>query len=245
MKVHLKDSKQLGNDIRLFRMRKHWSQSELAKHLNVSAQAISNWERGETYMSLDIIVQLSALMGVSLDDLLLYDVHGAYSYASIFDRIRLREFWLDLIDIQKNPDNGEIIIDIRLQYDRYTFFVDDIFSVQLRNDKEQDIPFQVHGWMDEERGSDAPMAQEVSRVYRISYRQVYQPAVLVLKYNSFIKHIGLKEDYINCIIKAQTNAALSEEDASLNQKIIEFFMKANKIERLMKFMHHKELSESA
>ena len=244
MKVHLKDSKQLGNDIRLFRMQKHWSQSELAKHLNVSAQAISNWERGETYMSLDIIVQLSSLMGLSLDDLLLYDVHGAYSYASIFDRIRLREFWLDLIDIQKNPENGEIIIDIRIQYDRYTFFVEDIFSVQLRNDKDQDIPFQLHGWVEDE-GLEGSHTQEVVRVYRISYRQVYQPSVLVLRYNSFIKHIGLNDDYITCIIKSQSNAVLSEEDASLNQKIIDFFMKANKIDRLMKFMQHKEVSDNA
>lgn len=245
MKVHLKDCKQLGHEIRSFRIRQNLSQSELGKELNVSAQAISNWERGESYMSLDIIVQLIRMMGISLDDFLLYEIQGSYSYASIFDRIRLRECWIDVFDIQKIPQNGKIIIDIRVQYDRYTFFVDDMFSVQLHNDKEKEIPFHVHGWLEDEPVDEGIPLQEMVRIYRISYRPIYKPLVMLLRYSSFIKHIELHEDYIDCIVKAQSHPTITEEDPTLNKKIIEFFMKSNKIERLMKFMNHIEVSENA
>jgi transcriptional regulator with XRE-family HTH domain len=202
MKVHLKDSKQIGHDIKMFRMRHHWSQAELGKQLNVSAQAISNWERGETYMSLDIIVQLSSLMGISLDDFLLYDIHGAYSYATIFDRLRLRECWIEVVDLQKNPKTGETLIDLRIQYDRFSFFVDEIFSLQLRNDKDQEVPMMTYGWIQDDTVNGAT-AQEISRVYRIGYRQVYQPTILVIRYNSYHKHIQLQDSLIDSIIKGQ------------------------------------------
>lgn len=237
MKVHLKDSKQLGNDIRLYRIRSRISQSDLAKELNVSPQAISNWERGETYMSLDIIVRLSKLMGISLDDFLLYDVHGDYSYYSIFDRIRLREFWIDLYDIQQNPQKGEIVIDLRLQYNQYTLFVEDMFSVQLFNNKNQEIPFLNHGWINEAGVNESPSNEDVIRQYRLSFRKIHQPFVLMIRYNSSIKQIELNPEYMDCITKAtcQSNDLIS--DPTLQQKLIDFYMKSNKVDQLMKFMN--------
>jgi transcriptional regulator with XRE-family HTH domain len=245
MKVYLKDSKQLGHDIKMFRMRHHWSQAELGKQLNVSAQAISNWERGETYMSLDIIVQLSSLMGISLDDFLLYDIHGDYSYATIFDRLRLREFWVDIVDLKKVPETGEILIDLRVQYDRYSFFVDEIFSLQLGNEKDQEVSSISYGWIEDTSVNGSPAAQEISRVYRIGYRQVHQPTVLVIQYNSYHKHIRLQDSLIESVIKGQLSPTLYEEDSLLQQRIIEFYMKTNKVDRLMKFMQQMELSDHA
>jgi len=229
MKVYLKDSKHIGNDIRLFRIRKHWSQKDLALQLNVSSQAISNWERGESYMSLDIIVKLSQLMSVSLDDFLLYDIHGSYSYVSIFDRLRLSDFWIDLIDIQKESKQGEIFIDIRVQYVRYTLFLDELFRVNLYNYKEQEIPFYVHGWREEEIANNQP-TQEITRIYRISYRQVHQACFLSITYNSIVKQIHLDDKII-------------ETDPELHQKIIEFFMKTRQANRLVDYMNHmKEIN---
>ena len=52
------------------RKEKGWSQEELANQLNVSRQAISKWELGESLPDTNNIMQLSKLYGKSIDDLL-------------------------------------------------------------------------------------------------------------------------------------------------------------------------------
>lgn len=47
-----------------------FSQSEAAEKLNVSRQAISRWERGTSAPSIENLISLSKLYGVSLDQLL-------------------------------------------------------------------------------------------------------------------------------------------------------------------------------
>ncbi|MBQ7010349.1 MAG: helix-turn-helix domain-containing protein [Clostridia bacterium] len=49
------------------------SQEALATALNVSRQAVSKWERGESSPDTDNIIALARLYGVSLDELLLFD----------------------------------------------------------------------------------------------------------------------------------------------------------------------------
>lgn len=39
--------------IKVNRQKKGWSQDELAKHLNISRQAISKWETGESQPDID------------------------------------------------------------------------------------------------------------------------------------------------------------------------------------------------
>ncbi|MBP5293306.1 MAG: helix-turn-helix domain-containing protein [Clostridia bacterium] len=51
------------------RRAKGLSQEELAEKLNVSRQAISKWERGESSPDTDNLIELAKLYGVSLDDL--------------------------------------------------------------------------------------------------------------------------------------------------------------------------------
>ena len=59
----------LGN--KLFELRKKLglSQEELAEKLNVSRQAISKWERGESLPDTDNLITISKLYDVSLDEL--------------------------------------------------------------------------------------------------------------------------------------------------------------------------------
>jgi transcriptional regulator with XRE-family HTH domain len=240
MKVILKSSIELGNDIRLFRTRKHWSQRDLAIPLNVSAQAISNWERGTSYMSLDIIVQLCHLMGMSLDDFLLIDDHGSYSYASVFDRFRLRDFWIDLYDIQKHPETGQLTIDLRIQSDRYSHFIETIFSAVLLNEKEQEISVVIEGWVDDERGSyDKTISTEITRMYRIRYSPIHRPRLMLIHYNGFIKHIDLNPEYVEAIVRAELPDALNESTPELEQQLIDFYMKSQQVDRLMHFMTHR------
>lgn len=52
------------------RKQKGFTQSEVAEHLNVSFQAVSLWERGETSPDIEKLVELAALYGVTTDWLL-------------------------------------------------------------------------------------------------------------------------------------------------------------------------------
>lgn len=46
------------------------SQEQLAEKLHIARQSISKWERGEAYPSIGMLLQLSDLFGVTVDELL-------------------------------------------------------------------------------------------------------------------------------------------------------------------------------
>ena len=50
-----------------------WSQEELAEHLYVSRQSVSKWENGQNYPSIEIVLKLSDLFGITVDELLRSD----------------------------------------------------------------------------------------------------------------------------------------------------------------------------
>ena len=60
----------IGDNIRKYRKANNLSQDELAEKLNVTRQSISLWENGQTQPSLEYIVALAKMFGVSTDDLL-------------------------------------------------------------------------------------------------------------------------------------------------------------------------------
>ena len=47
-----------------------FSQEQLAFELNVSRQAVSKWESGQGYPEVEKLIQLSELLGISLDELM-------------------------------------------------------------------------------------------------------------------------------------------------------------------------------
>ena len=55
------------------RKNKGWSQEELAEKLFVSRQSVSKWENGQNYPSIEIIIKVSDLFGVTIDELLRSD----------------------------------------------------------------------------------------------------------------------------------------------------------------------------
>ena len=65
----------IGKRIRSRRMEMNMTQDELAEKLLVSRPAVSNWETGKNYPDLQIIVMLSEVLDVSLDDLLKGDAN--------------------------------------------------------------------------------------------------------------------------------------------------------------------------
>ena len=61
----------LSEKIMLLRKKEGWSQEELANHLQISRQAVSKWESGQSMPDTDKIIQLSQLFHVTTDYLLL------------------------------------------------------------------------------------------------------------------------------------------------------------------------------
>lgn len=60
----------LGEKIAQLRRKNGWSQEELADKMEVSRQAVSKWESGQTMPDLERILRLSSLFGVTIDYLL-------------------------------------------------------------------------------------------------------------------------------------------------------------------------------
>lgn len=61
----------LSDKIMMLRKKEGWSQEELAHHLQISRQAVSKWESGQSIPDTDKIIQLSQLFQVTTDYLLL------------------------------------------------------------------------------------------------------------------------------------------------------------------------------
>ena len=59
----------IGINIRRLRLRVHMTQRQLAYALRVSVQAVSKWERSESYPDLTLLVPIAELFGVTLDEL--------------------------------------------------------------------------------------------------------------------------------------------------------------------------------
>ena len=59
-----------GKNLRYLRVSNNMTQTDLAVKLNVSHQAVSNYERGQRSCNLDFLILLSELFDVSIDDLL-------------------------------------------------------------------------------------------------------------------------------------------------------------------------------
>lgn len=59
-----------GNNLKMYRRRKGFSQSELADKLFVTRQCVSKWEKGVTEPDLETLNKISGLLGVSIDVLI-------------------------------------------------------------------------------------------------------------------------------------------------------------------------------
>ncbi len=64
------DSRITGAYISRLRRDKDWTQLDLADQLNVTHQAVSRWEKGDSFPDIAVLARMAALFGVSVDDLL-------------------------------------------------------------------------------------------------------------------------------------------------------------------------------
>jgi len=62
-----------GEKLKTERTKQGWSQEELAEKLFVSRQSVSKWENGQNYPSIELIIKISDLFGLTIDELLRSD----------------------------------------------------------------------------------------------------------------------------------------------------------------------------
>lgn len=60
----------LAENLKKFRMESHFTQEALANQLGVSFQAVSKWERGDSYPDITLLPVIACLFGKSIDELL-------------------------------------------------------------------------------------------------------------------------------------------------------------------------------
>lgn len=85
----------IGGKIRQLRLERSMTQEQLAQRLNLSAQAVSKWENGVTLPDIQLLPELSAIFGVTIDEMF------SMSDDTRFDRIE------DALDDTRFIPDGE------------------------------------------------------------------------------------------------------------------------------------------
>ncbi len=84
-----------GENLKKFRKEKEMTQETLADFLGVSFQAVSKWERGETYPDITMLPVIASFFSVSTDDLLGVDKvqkeEKINEYLNFYDKMRLKD----------------------------------------------------------------------------------------------------------------------------------------------------------
>ncbi len=62
-----------GTKLKKERERRGWSQEYLAKQIHVSRQSVSKWETNKNYPSIEMIIDISDLFDITIDELLRSD----------------------------------------------------------------------------------------------------------------------------------------------------------------------------
>ncbi|WP_143482895.1 helix-turn-helix transcriptional regulator [Pseudoflavonifractor sp. An85] len=60
----------VGENIKRFRTQRHMTQDELAQQLNVTRQAVSNWENGKTQPDIDTLHKIAQILDVTMEELI-------------------------------------------------------------------------------------------------------------------------------------------------------------------------------
>ncbi|MGQ2375290.1 helix-turn-helix domain-containing protein [Companilactobacillus zhachilii] len=61
---------ELNEQLKKYRQQENLTQKQLAMKLNVSDKTISSWETNRTYPDISLLINLSSVLNVSLDELL-------------------------------------------------------------------------------------------------------------------------------------------------------------------------------
>ena len=76
----------IGESIKRLRQARNMSQVELAFHLNVTKQSVSNWENNNTLPSIEMLVKIAKFFSVSTDYILGLDNRDYIEVTGLTDR---------------------------------------------------------------------------------------------------------------------------------------------------------------
>lgn len=107
-----------GENIKKLRKEKELTQETLAEFLGVSFQAVSKWERGETYPDITMLPVIARFFDASIDDLLgvnkSRDEEQINGYLKLYDEMKLKDLILTYNNFEKAikefPNDFRILI---------------------------------------------------------------------------------------------------------------------------------------
>lgn len=84
------DNKKTGELIASIRKQKNMTQQEIADQLHVTSKAVSKWERGQSFPSVDILQPLAAILEISVVDILTGEVVDSGALPVAADKISVQ-----------------------------------------------------------------------------------------------------------------------------------------------------------
>lgn len=102
----IKSAEQVGQTIKEQRTRMKLTQEQLAARLQISSQAVSKWEKGESYPDIQQICSLCDVFGVSMDYLMNDTIHIQEQKKKyrVFEKIELDTCKVEISDISTQPN---------------------------------------------------------------------------------------------------------------------------------------------
>lgn len=113
------NAEKLGNKLYELRKKAGLSQEEFAENLNVSRQAVSKWERGETLPDTDNLITIAKLFNVSLDELIDNEIKSEKERKDepLGDDSQNVNVNIDVDGLNVNVEDGEKTVSINLDLD--------------------------------------------------------------------------------------------------------------------------------
>lgn len=119
----------IGERIRNLRISRNLKQEEVAKHLGISFQAVSKWERGDGYPDITMLPAIAGYFSVTVDELL-----GMDEIASVSSFEKINEEWkvnrecgrhIENVELMKNalkvyPNNALLLVQLSASLERLT-----------------------------------------------------------------------------------------------------------------------------
>ena len=109
----------INENIRKLRREKNITQEKLAEHLNVSTQAVSKWERNESFPDMTMIIPIASYFGISTDELLGFNAAKneaiIQDYLKELHRLLPRGQWVEATELMTKahkefPNDFQIMI---------------------------------------------------------------------------------------------------------------------------------------
>lgn len=103
-----------GQRLARFRKEKNLTQEEVGNKMNVSGQAVSKWENDISYPDVSVLIDLSELLGVTLDDLLGKEKPQTTVILPTEERKDINQLMLKVIIDSKDGDKVRVNLPVAL-----------------------------------------------------------------------------------------------------------------------------------